>query len=104
MDELKCISIDDLYGEQKELAELVGMETYLRLVHLAGGSNIYIAKADKLLNIHRNKKIKKEFTGNNIMQLSKKYSLSERQVRNIVQSEDADINIDDDEITLFSYI
>ncbi len=105
-DKLSEIELDDLYGEQKELAELIGIETYVKLVRLIGGSNIYIAKADKLVNIFRNKKIRSEFTGDNYNALAIKYGLSERRIRNIINNIDYESDgciMDDNQLTLFSY-
>lgn len=81
---LNGIGIDDLQGDQRELAELIGLETYLKLVRIIGGSSIYIAKGDKLEAIIRNRKICEEFDGKNYRHLAAKFSLSERVVRTII--------------------
>ena len=47
MDSIK-IQLSDLRGEQREIAQAIGIKAYIELVKLYGGSNIYIAKMYKL--------------------------------------------------------
>lgn len=78
------INLCDLRGEQRELARVIGIESYLKLVEVYGGSNIYVAKMDKLLCIKRDAEIVHKFDGNNYATLAKQYGLSERAVRTII--------------------
>lgn len=109
MSDISEIKLTDLMGEQRELAELIGLETYIKLVRLVGGSNIYIAKEDKLLAIVRNRRIKEEYNGRNISYLKNRYRLSERRIRHIL-SDFEDINAEDDtgeednQFTLYDYL
>lgn len=78
-------SIDDLYGNQKAIAEVIGMEAYIKLSKAFGGDDsLYVAKYDKLENIKRNKQIIDEFNGYNYQKLAEKYNLSVRMVRGII--------------------
>ncbi len=97
MEELNKITTNDLSGEQKEFAEIIGIETYLHLVRLCGGSTIYIAKEDKVIAVARNRRIKKAYNGYNISQLSKQYGLTERRIRDIVY-DDRDEEYRDEDI------
>lgn len=102
------IKLTDLLGEQRELAELIGLETYIKLVRLLGGSSIYIAKEDKLLAIVRNRRIIEEYNGRNIPYLKNKYKLSERHIRHILSCEE-DISTesdgyDDNQFTVYDYL
>lgn len=77
--------INDLTGEQKAIAEVIGMEAYIKLAKVYGGcDSIYIAKIDKLQNAKRNKKIVSEFNGYNYQTLAEKYGLSTRMIREII--------------------
>lgn len=78
------IQLSDLRGEQREIAQAIGIKAYIELVKLYGGSNIYIAKMDKLLCIKRDAEIVRKFNGNNYAQLAKQYGLSERAIRTII--------------------
>lgn len=78
-------SIDDLYGNQRAIAEVIGMEAYIKLSKAFGGDDsLYVAKFDKLENIKRNKKIIDEFNGYNHQALAEKYGLSVRMIRSIL--------------------
>ncbi len=79
--------ISDLQGDQRELCELIGIETYLKPVKNLGGCTVYIAKADKIETIIRNRKLKDEFNGFNYQRLALKYNLSERRVRDIIDED-----------------
>lgn len=92
--------VSDLYGDQRELAELIGLETYLKLVEFLGGCTIYIAKADKIESIMRNRKIKDEFNGSNYQELALKYNLSERRVRDIIDED----RLPDNQMTIFDIV
>lgn len=78
------ITMNDLTGEQRELAEVIGLESYISLVKVYGGTTLYIAKYDKLQNIKRDRKIVKEFNGSNHKYLAIKYNLSDRAIRDIL--------------------
>lgn len=78
------IQLSDLRGEQREIAQAIGIKAYIELVKLYGGSNIYIAKMDKLLCIKRDAEIVRRFNGDNYSSLAKQYGLSERAVRAII--------------------
>lgn len=78
-------SIDDLYGSQRAIAEVIGMEAYIKLSQAFGGTDgLYIAKLDKLENVRRNKQIICEFNGVNYQRLADKYGLSVRTIRSII--------------------
>ena len=83
--------IQDLQGEQRQIAETIGLEAYLKLVKIYGGTNIYIAKIDKLLSIKRDMEIVKRFNGYNYKSLANQYRLSERAVREIINRENSRI-------------
>ena len=83
------IKIQDLQGEQRQIAEIIGLEAYLKLVKIYGGTNIYIAKIDKLLSIKRDMEIVKRFNGYNYKSLANQYRLSERAVREIINRENS---------------
>ncbi len=85
------IKIQDLQGEQRQIAETIGLEAYLKLVKIYGGTNIYIAKIDKLLSIKRDMEIVKRFNGYNYKSLANQYRLSERAVREIINRENSRI-------------
>lgn len=81
----KLISVTQLRSEQqKEIAEIIGIEAYRKLVEHYGGSHIYINKSDTAVRPDRNDEIRKKFNGRNCGQLAREYKLSEQTIRNIV--------------------
>lgn len=78
------INLNDLYGEQYDLAVLIGLDNYIKLCKIYGGTTLYIAKYDKLLNIQRDQDIAREFNGYNHKYLAIKYKLSDRTIREIL--------------------
>lgn len=84
---LEILTLEDLDGDQKELAECIGIEAYIKLVKGFGGLNIYVYKPDSLVKAKRDEKIKTEFNGHNYRCLALKYNLAENTVRQIVSNE-----------------
>ncbi len=75
------ISLEELEESQRELAEVIGIDTYNKLVQYASGSAIYIPTYKTLL---RDRLIRAEFDGNNHMALARTHGLSVAQIRRIV--------------------
>lgn len=86
------LTIEELREEQKQIAEVIGVESYLALTKRFGGTSIYIAKAEEiLLRKNRDELIRNEFTGSNYSQLAGKYGLTEVWIRNIVYDKAVEI-------------
>lgn len=88
MNLLQELRLEDLTTEQRQIAEEIGIQAYIKLSLLCGGTRPYIAKATELTRNPRNRRIKEEFTGYNIKQLARKYDLTEDWVRKIVFEND----------------
>ena len=80
----KIESLGQLSGDQRELAETVGLDAYRKMVGQYGGSSIYINKTDTITRSGRNAEIQQKFNGSNYRELAKEYGLSEPSVRRIV--------------------
>lgn len=85
-DEILKTLLDELNGEQKELAEIIGTEAYIKLVEAYGGSTVYVAKNDKIKRVKRDIEIRRKFDGKNFHSLAAEYKLSEKTIRNILDS------------------
>lgn len=86
------LELDDLRDEQKQIAEVIGADNYLKLTRKFGGTSIYIAKAEEIIKRNeRDENIKQEFDGSNYAQLAVKYGLTEVWIRNIVSEKAAEI-------------
>jgi Mor family transcriptional regulator len=77
------IKLEDLYGIQKEIAELIGIDNYIKLSLHFGGDNIYVQKYSEVIKVQRNNDIRQKFNGYNSDQLAREYNLSERYIRMI---------------------
>lgn len=75
---------EDLYW----LYELVGMEHFMTIIDTAGGEFLYFPKRSTLERGLRREAIVREFSGGTaIRQLARKYGLTERYIRAILQEE-----------------
>lgn len=83
MDEWE-IHPDDLSPAQREVADLIGFENYLKLIDVYAAETIYIPKRDSFERIARNQRIVEEYNGDNLKALAKKYNLTTVTVRTIV--------------------
>lgn len=81
---IEKITIKEIPQNNQDLAQLIGIENFKKLVKYMGGSSIYIPKEQTLTLSLRNKNIKKEFNGD-IKILSRKYQISQSQIRNILK-------------------
>lgn len=88
---LDRLTIEDIINdEQKQIAEIIGIDAYIKLVRNFGGTSIYIWKQDSLIKDIRDKKIRQEFNGSNYSLLAKKYNLTDRTIRDIVDNKALD--------------
>lgn len=82
------IRMEDIQHEgMLELADVVGMETMLKIVDYYSGGNIYFPKIENLLCGVRDRHIKEEYNGVNSKRLAAKYNVSESYLWRIVKNE-----------------
>lgn len=84
MDIDKLTSIDQLRDDQRELAEIIGLAAYKKLVVNYAGSFLYVQKIDSVLKDLRDDEIREKFDGGNYGKLAREYNLAEATVRDIV--------------------
>ena len=84
MDNLaKGLKIEMLPENYRTIAEAIGTENFVKLAEGVGGATLYIPKPESLVRPVRDAQIKEEFNGYNHMELSKKYGVTERWVRQL---------------------
>jgi len=81
------IRFEDIPLEYRDIAETIGMEAFLCLIHLCGGQNLYLPKMETLEREGRDRDIRARFNGGNYRALAAQYRLSERQVRKIINGQ-----------------
>ena len=74
-------------GIWRTVAEEIGVDNLLKLAELVGGANIYIAKAESFVRPVLYEKIKEEYNGYNAPQLSRRYGVTERWIRQICRND-----------------
>ena len=84
MDYLQKIELEDLPTDQRAIAKLIGIENYRKLVESYGGNELRIFQKKTLVKVKRDEEIRASFTGKNVKELSRKYHLSDRAVREII--------------------
>ncbi|MEA4986998.1 MAG: Mor transcription activator family protein, partial [Anaerovorax sp.] len=68
---MKEIELDDLDEKNREIAELVGIDNFLKLIEFYGGTRVYFNKMDEITKTIRDRKIKDEYNRYNIGALAK---------------------------------
>ncbi|MFH1035269.1 MAG: Mor transcription activator family protein [Pseudomonadota bacterium] len=81
---LKQVDPDDLPEVYQEMAEVIGVQATVQLAQTFAGSSVYFPKLERALLSLRNQVIRREFDGANIKQLSRRWNLSARHLRHIV--------------------
>ena len=80
---LEYLTKEDLPESLGDIVEVIGLDSVKELIRLAGGSSIYIPSENSVVKPVRNKIIKESFNGDYRV-LSRKFGISEVQIRNIV--------------------
>ena len=93
-DLLRSVELEDLSGADLELAELIGIEAWRKLVDTYGGTGrLYIPQADMVVIPIRNKLIQREYDGTNLFRLTQKWGLTERTISEIVREKAKQIRL-----------
>lgn len=82
--------IEQLPGDLKDVAELIGVELTIRLVERYGGTYIHVPKCDDLLREMRNRKIRELYDSKkcDIRALAIKFNLTDRRISDILSGTD----------------
>ena len=78
------IRMSDIPAEYRDIAEELGLDTFLQLTNLCGGLSLYIPKRESLERDARDRDIRARFDGGNYRALAAQFRLSERQIRKII--------------------
>lgn len=69
----------------KSYIDVLGLENFQQLIEKYGGTKIYIPKPGLLERIVTDHKIRTEYNGKNISELSRKYDLTRRTIYKILE-------------------
>ena len=82
--ELRAVRREDIPEEYHDLIDLLGLDMFLSLVHLCGGTSLYIPKRETLERDGRDREIRARYNGSNARLLARQFRLTERHVLKIV--------------------
>lgn len=85
MNWIEEITIEDIDEQYRNIARLIGIKNFIKLIKLLGGTSWYIPKVESVLSEARKRRIKKEYNGYNKRELALKYGVSERTVAYITK-------------------
>ena len=71
------------------MVEIVGMDKFVEICKLYGGSTVYIPVHSKVTLAERNRQLVKDYNGKNIDALRVKYGISNQQIKRILSENDA---------------
>lgn len=80
-------SIEDISESYQPVVELIGIENFFVLSSYANGDELYFPKVENIITPARNRRIKKEWNGFNLKELSERYKLTPKQIGNILRDE-----------------
>lgn len=87
------VSMNQLPGDLKKVAALIGLDHAMKLVEYFGGEALLIPKCSSLIRQVRNKKIRELYDtgGHSISQLARRFKLTSRQINTVLSETDAKI-------------
>ena len=80
---LRGVKVEDIPSRYEDMIDAVGIEGFLGLVQLYGGSIVYLPTVSSIVKNSRDRKIREEFKGN-YDTLAIKYNMSRSQIYNII--------------------
>lgn len=101
---LEMLTIDDIKGNARDIADVIGVDAFVKLVAAYGGTDhLYVPEATALVIPVRDKLIRREFDGGNYIALASKWGLTVRHVREIVKQQAKEFRVKpmDGQTTLF---
>jgi Mor family transcriptional regulator len=78
------IRLEDIPSSYRDIASIVGVDSFIEICKLFGGNSMYFPTARTILKPVRDENIKRGFNGSNIRELSLKYGICETQIRKIL--------------------
>ena len=82
---LRNVDVSDIPETYQPVVRLIGMDNFLKMCQYAMGDEIYFPMKESILRNARNRLIIQEYNGHNLLELSQKYNLTVKHIRNIVK-------------------
>lgn len=81
---LNKVKLEDIPQVHRELADLIGLDAFKKLVKYAGGSTIYVPVENCIVREVRNRILKATFKGD-YKSMARSYRISETHLRRILK-------------------
>lgn len=78
-------NLEDVPDNFRELAEILGMDAFKKLIINYGGTAVYVPSSSSITRAVRNKTLKRDFRGN-YREVASVYRISENQARRIIKN------------------
>lgn len=75
---------DDVPDNLKDISMVIGMDNFIKLIKIVGGTSVYFPSENNMLRAVRNRRIREEFNGD-YKSISRMYGISEVQARKILR-------------------
>lgn len=82
---LENVDLLDIPDTYQPVISLIGLDNFLKLCKYAMGDDLYFPMPESVLRKTRQRLIIQEYNGYNLSELSKKYNLTKKQIKNIVK-------------------
>lgn len=103
-DWVKELTPDLIPERYRPIADLIGLENLIKLANYSKGDILYIPSSDFFLRPIRDRRIREEYKVSNSHHLAKKYSLSEKRVREICEGLSPEPERDENQLDLFELL
>lgn len=85
-DFLKHVEISDIPDTYHPIVSLIGLDNFLKLCSYSMGDELYFPMQETISRKARNRMIIQEYDGYNHADLAKKYNLTSKQIKNIINA------------------
>lgn len=82
---LESVDISDIPETYQPVVSLIGLDNFLKMCRYGMGDEIYFPMQESILRNARNRLIIQDYNGHNLAELSQKYNLTAKHIRNIVK-------------------
>ena len=79
------VTKEDIPYDLHTMVDIVGMDNFIEISKMYGGSNVYIPVYKKVIMGKRNRQIIREFNGKNLAGLRLKYGMSNQQLKSLLR-------------------
>ena len=83
------VIMEDIPYNLHTMVDIVGIENFLQICKMYGGSSIYIPVYSKMIMGDRNRRMVRDYNGTNIDRLRVRYDLSKEQVKYVLRKDGA---------------